>query len=115
MKIITILSLLLFSVTSFSQDDGQEKSKEEVTQSSDFEQEVIRRVKEEVKAKLEKLKPGNVLNFSKQLLEKEEQLKLRELEIAKREEELGLAKREVEKKIKEFQGQQQKAFVVFFG
>lgn len=57
---------------------------------------------EEVEKKLDKLRHRHIVNFSKELLKKEEAIRLRELEFKKKREQLKMNITEFEKKLKVF-------------
>ena len=56
----------------------------------------------------EKVKPKDPVTFSEELLQREEKLRLRELEIVKKEEQARLVSQELEKKIRDFNKHQKK-------
>ena len=66
------------------------------------------KLQQEVAAKLEKLGNGTLVDFSKQLMEKEEKLRLAELELKKREDTLSNNQRDLQQGIKSFQEKQNK-------
>ena len=57
---------------------------------------------------MKKAGSGNLVDFSKELLEKEEAIKVKELAVKKEEEELGMSKADFKKKLVEFQDSQKK-------
>ncbi len=63
---------------------------------------------EEVEKVLVKTKQEKFVEITKELMNKEQDIKLRDLELAREREQLNLNKREFEKKIKAFEGEQQK-------
>ena len=94
----------------YSQDDVQqeEKEKKEKTYTQkEFDDELKKRIKEKVGQVLEKIRPKNLTNFSRELIEKEEGLRVREFEAEKKEEQLALLSQELEKKILDFQKNQE--------
>lgn len=64
------------------------------------------KLKQEVTSRLEKLGSSSIVDFSKQLMEKEEGLRLRELELIKREDEIANSRRDLNDGIKSFQVKQ---------
>jgi len=72
------------------------------------EEEFKKAVDEEVTKQMKKAGASHLVDFSKELLEKEEGIKNRELEVKKQEEELKLSKSDFQKKVVEFQDSQKK-------
>lgn len=66
------------------------------------------KLQQEVAAKLEKLGSGSLVDFSKQLMEKEEKLRLSEMELKQREDTLANNQRDLQQGIKNFQDKQNK-------
>jgi len=66
------------------------------------------KLKNEVAARLEKLGNSSIVEFSKQLMEKEEKLRLFELELKQREDAITNSQRDLLDKIKSFQERQNK-------
>ncbi len=66
------------------------------------------KVQSEVLKRLEKMGNGNLVEFSKQLMEKEEKLRNSELTLKKKEDELMNSNRDVQATIKSFQEKQNK-------
>lgn len=94
MKKILITLLLPFAV--FAED--------KIYTESEFQA----KLQQEVAAKLERLGNGTIVDFSKQLMEKEEKLRLAELELKKREDALSNNQRDLQQGIKNFQDKQNK-------
>lgn len=65
-------------------------------------------VQERVQKHLKRLGRGKIIGLSRELLKKEEQLKLREMDIEKKEETLQINSSDFEKRVKKFQGRQSK-------
>lgn len=63
-------------------------------------------VDDEVDRKLKRLNSNNIAELTKEIMAKEEQIKLRERELKNREEQISFNGRELEKKIKEFEKEQ---------
>jgi flagellar motility protein MotE (MotC chaperone) len=74
------------------------------------EEEFIKKVNEETKKKVDTIKNKSVSDLTKELLDKEEKLKLRELEIQKHEDSLKVSEIELGKKYAAFEIRQ-KAFI----
>lgn len=72
------------------------------------EEEFQKKLQEEVAKKLEKLGSGSLVDFSKQLMEKEEKLRITEIELKKREDSLANQNRDLTEGIKAFQAKQTK-------
>lgn len=108
-------SLILTSL-SFAQEKkkkGRKGKKEEVKVKElpkrlYTEDEFQKAVVKEVEGHLLKLGKGKIVSFSKELLNKEQELKIKELEIQKEREKLKLNVAQFQKKIKEFQERQNK-------
>lgn len=99
MKTLIILSLV-FSVLGFAQTDANEKT---YTQ-AEFEQ----AVSEEVKLRIERVQVKNLSKFSRELLDKEQDLKKRELDLARREQQLQLNEKTLAQNFKDFKAKQDK-------
>lgn len=84
MKIFLLLSLSLIAGAAFSKTYTEE----------DF----IKKVNEEVKKKVDTIKNKSVSDLTKELLDKEEKLKLRELELQKQHDSLKVSESEIAKK-----------------
>jgi flagellar motility protein MotE (MotC chaperone) len=74
------------------------------------EEDFIKKVNEETKKKVDTIKNKSVSDLTKELLDKEEKLKLRELEIQKHEDSLKVSEDELGKKYADFEIRQ-KAFI----
>lgn len=74
------------------------------------EEEFIKRVNEETKKKVEAIKNKSVSELTKELLDKEEKLKIRELDIQKQAESLKVSENEIAKKYIEL-SEKQKQFI----
>tara|TARA_R110000868_G_scaffold10025_3_gene49202 strand:- start:2211 stop:2735 length:525 start_codon:yes stop_codon:yes gene_type:complete len=72
------------------------------------EKEFQEKLQKEVAAKFEKIAGGSLVDFSKQLMEKEEKLRVAELQFKKREDELLNSQRDFQTGIKSFQDKQNK-------
>jgi flagellar motility protein MotE (MotC chaperone) len=72
------------------------------------EEEVQKKVVEETERLMKKIGNGHLIDFSNELLKKEEALKVKELDIQKENEQLKLNKIDFQKKIVEFQDSQKK-------
>lgn len=74
------------------------------------EEDFVKKVNEEVKKKVDSIKNKSVSDLTKELLDKEEKLKLRELELQKQSDALRVSEGEIEKRYKEF-NEKQKSFI----
>lgn len=72
------------------------------------EEEFKKSVQEEAAKLMKKTGSENIVDFSRELLEKEEEIKIKELAIKKKEEELEMSKSDFKKKLVEFQESQKK-------
>ena len=79
---------------------------EKIITKKEFEEEVKKKVQKELDEMIEKIRPKNIIGFSKQLVAKENRLKLESLELSKREDQLKLISQELEKKILAFEKKQ---------
>jgi flagellar motility protein MotE (MotC chaperone) len=70
------------------------------------EEEFVKKLTQEVKAKVETIKNKSVSDLTKELLDKEEALKLRELELQKHQDALKISEAELAKKYAEFESRQ---------
>lgn len=99
MKFITLLALT-FSFNAFSQAPKKTYTEEEF----------VKKVNEEVKAKVDSIKNKSVSDLTKEILDKEEKLKLKELDLQKQTDSLKVSEAELAKKYSEFEVKQ-KAFI----
>jgi flagellar motility protein MotE (MotC chaperone) len=74
------------------------------------EEEFVKKVSEEVKKKVDSIKNKSVSELTKEILDKEEKLKLRELELQKEYDSLKISESELGKKYSAFEARQ-KAFI----
>lgn len=72
------------------------------------EEEFKKAVAQEVDAKVRRVNGSQMVDFSKELLQREENIKVKELEVKKQEEQLKLNMADFEKRVKEFQDTQKK-------
>jgi flagellar motility protein MotE (MotC chaperone) len=98
MKAFTIILLLLAMSASAE------------TKKTYSEEDFIKKLNEEVKKKVDSIKAKSVSELTKEILDKEEQLKLRELEIQKHQDELKVSEADLAKKYAEFETKQ-KSFI----
>lgn len=70
------------------------------------EKDFVKKVNEEVKKKVDTIKNKSVSDLTKELLDKEEKLRLRELEIQKEQDALKVSESELSKKYSDFEGRQ---------
>jgi len=112
MKKLLILTLLVFSFTPLmAQEDkteveGVKKKIEDPRDKKYSYDEFQDAVNERVEKQLKRLGRGKIIGFSKELMKKEEVLKLREIELEKRAEQLYMNSGDFEKKVKTFQNRQ---------
>ncbi|MBH48649.1 MAG: hypothetical protein CME71_10815 [Halobacteriovorax sp.] len=92
-----LLILMCLSVSAFA-------AEEKVYTEKEFQE----KLQKEVAAKFEKIAGGSLVDFSKQLMEKEEKLRVAELQFKKREDELLNSQRDFQAGIKSFQDKQNK-------
>ena len=71
------------------------------------EEEFQKAVQEEVAETMEKMGQGNLVDLMKELMEKEERIKLQKLKIKKKREELKANMKDIEKRVQEFSKEQQ--------
>ncbi|MGE3609968.1 MAG: hypothetical protein AB7I27_10315 [Bacteriovoracaceae bacterium] len=93
------LILILFSSPAFTAD-----------KKTYSEEEFIKRVNEEVKKKIDAIKNKSVSDLTKEILDKEEKLKIREIELQKEQDSLKVAEAELTKKYIDLETKQ-KAFI----
>ena len=98
MKKMIILFLLFFSMATMAQT----KKASEITEKKYSEAEVKKMVDDKVREKLNKLTSSDSVQFSKELLKKERELELKELELRKRQENFKIVGKDFDKKIKDF-------------
>ncbi|MCF8057676.1 MAG: hypothetical protein K9K67_00155 [Bacteriovoracaceae bacterium] len=95
MKKYVFIICLIFLGASFAKDEAKSKTYTE----KDF----LDAVEKEVDSRLERYKPSNLVNLSKEFMKKERTLELRELELQKREESLKASSEDLTTKLKELQ------------
>ena len=86
------LMLFLLAMPALAQTKGKTFTEEEFN----------KKVAEEVSKKVDSIKNKSVSDLTKEILAKEEAVRLRELDLVKREDQLKVNAQEIEKKIKEF-------------
>ncbi len=102
---LIVISILALSIYAVAKDDKTETKSSGKTYT---EQEFHDAVLDEVRKRMLKLGRKEIVDFSKELLNKEHALKLREMGIEKKEQELEISKKDLNKKIEEFQKRQSK-------
>lgn len=70
------------------------------------EKDFVKKVTEEVKKKVDTIKNKSVSDYTKELLDKEEKLRLREIELQKQQDSLKVAESELGKKYSDFEARQ---------
>jgi flagellar motility protein MotE (MotC chaperone) len=101
MKKIFIILLLVISTFSFAKS---EKKIEKVYTQKEFDE----ALKKELALRLDKLTPVNIVDFSKELVKKEESLKLSEIDLKKQNDQLKMNMKSFKSRLKEFQKRQNK-------
>lgn len=92
--------LIFFPVLAFSQTPKKTYSEEEF----------IKKVTEEVKSKIDTIKNKSVSDLTKELLDKEEKLRLKEIEIIKQQDSIRVSDNDIAKRYAEL-SEKQKAFI----
>ena len=107
---LIIVGVSIFFVTLYigGQEDGKKAQQERTYTQKEFNEEIDKRLQKDIEDVMRKIRPRNIAKFSQQLLNKEETLRVRELEVSKREEQLGILSKELEGKVREFKGRQEK-------
>lgn len=100
-----ILGILIFCTAINAQTNTQNKSSKTYT-----EEEFVKRLNEQVKAKIDLIKNKSVADLTKEILDKEEDLKLKELELQKQSDALKVTEIELGKKYNELH-EKQKTFI----
>jgi flagellar motility protein MotE (MotC chaperone) len=101
--ILTIATISAFAATKTAEKKADAPAKREYT-----EEEFKAAVLEEATKMMKKAGSANLVDFSKELLEKEEAIKIKELGIKKQQEELDMNMADFKKKLVEFQDSQKK-------
>lgn len=104
----SLLALSLIASMNVSAETKKEEKKSEPAKKEYTPEEFKTAVLEEVTKLMKKAGSAHLVDFSKELIEKESALKVKEQELKKREEELSLSQEDFKKKLVEFQGQQKK-------
>jgi flagellar motility protein MotE (MotC chaperone) len=100
MKILIFAVTMLIAADCFAQKIPAVKTYTE----AEVEEIVAKRIQE----KMDKVKPGSVTEFSRELLKRDEDLRVMALDLVRREEQLKVSSGELTKKIQEFQSRQGK-------
>jgi flagellar motility protein MotE (MotC chaperone) len=110
MKLIMSLFLLgsVFFVQAYGQDEKTKKEDEKIYTQKELDEAVRKEDEKRVLDKLKRFHPDNIVNLSKEFMNKERALELRELEIQKKVESLKVSEADLAKKIKEFKGRSDK-------
>lgn len=101
--ILTVASLVFANVKDNKKSAPQASGKREYT-----EEEFKAAVLEEATKMMKKAGSAHLVDFSKELMEKEEAIKVKELTVKRQEEELSMSKEDFKKKLVEFQDSQKK-------
>lgn len=101
-----LIILLLINFSTWAQDKADDKGepKEKTYTEKELQDAVFKALEE----KIERFRPRSAVDFSKELLQREKNLTLKELNLKKREEQLALSERDLSSKIVEFQKSQNK-------
>jgi flagellar motility protein MotE (MotC chaperone) len=102
--ILTIIIFLSFNISFAADEEKVPKAKKLEFTSEEFKTAVAK----ELEKTLKKIGRGKMINFSKELLKKEEALTQKEQEISKREDKIKNSKKNFKKQILEFQERQNK-------
>tara|TARA_R110002072_G_scaffold1989_4_gene16541 strand:- start:16957 stop:17505 length:549 start_codon:yes stop_codon:yes gene_type:complete len=102
-KVVIIFSIL-FSINSYSQDKKKAENKEKTYTQKELDAAVY----EALEKKIEQFRPRSAVDFSKELLKRERNLSLKEMNLRKREEQIELSAKDLENKLIEFRGSQNK-------
>lgn len=105
-SIITLLTVasLVFANVKDSKKTAPQAAGKRVYTEEEFKAAVL----EEAAKMMKKAGSAHLVDFSKELMEKEEAIKVKELTVKKQEEELGMSKEDFKKKLVEFQDSQKK-------
>jgi len=107
--LMILVGLLAIGTIALSKEASKEDaSKAATTEKKYTEEEFKAKLSEEIAKALKKSGSGHLVDFSKELLEKEEKNNLKEMELKKVEEELRHSQQDFQKKIVEFEESQKK-------
>jgi flagellar motility protein MotE (MotC chaperone) len=107
MKYILLLAIMFTNLSLFAADEIKDEIKKpEAPQKIYTKEEFTKKVEEQVEKHLTKLGRLKIIDFSKELLRKENALKLKELEFQKKEQQLTINMKHFEKKVVKFQVKQ---------
>jgi flagellar motility protein MotE (MotC chaperone) len=111
----TLLLCLLFSIATFANTPkpaanvkGTPPAPAATDKKTYTDEEFKKAVREEAEKLMKRVGSGNLVEFSKELLEKEDAMKIREQEVKKQEDQLKLNMSDFQKKIVDFQESQKK-------
>ena len=110
MKTIVTFFFILLSINPLWAQDGEDapKKMEDPREKKYTYDEFQEAVNVKIEKQLKRLGRGKIIGFSKELMKKEEVLKLREIELEKRAEQLQMNTSDFQKKVKTFQNRQLK-------
>lgn len=103
MKRIIFFTTLIFVISSFAADSKGEGEKSKTYTQAEF----LDAVDKETTNRLKKYSSQNMVELTRELMKKEREIELREQEVTKKQDELKAVESDIQKKIKEFQSQQQ--------
>lgn len=104
MKITILIISLLISVTSYAQEKSAKTEESKIYTQSEFDKKLI----VELEKNLKRLGKTEIIQLSKELLEKERALDLKEIELNKVQQSIDLSTLDLQKKIATFDSRQKK-------
>ncbi len=110
MKVYILLFLAIIVVTAFGavSKSTKEVPSPETEKKTYTDEEFKKAVRDEAEKIMKKTGSGNLVDFSRELLQKEDAIKLHELDLKKQEEQLKMNMADFQKKVIEFQDSQKK-------
>lgn len=105
--IYTLVTLMLGSL-SYAVISADSKDVKATKAKTYTEEEFKKALQEEVDKTIKKVSGNHMVDFSKELLQKEEAIKVKELEVKKQEDQLKMNMSDFEKRVKEFQVEQKR-------
>ena len=107
-KLVVGIFVLALAPYAGAQEDAEKAEKEKTYTQKEFDEELEKRLQKSIEDVMRKIRPKNIATFSQRLLSKEQRLRVRDLEVSKREEQLDILSKELEGKIRDFKGRQEK-------
>jgi len=102
--IVLIIITFSLSIYAATKTEAPKATEQKIYTETEFQ----KKLQDELAAKIKKTSGTHMVEFSKELLDREDQLKARELELKKKEEELKSSMSDFQKKVVEFQDSQKK-------